>query len=379
MRVLFLALSNSVHTARWINQLSGQGWDIHLFPSIDIGLFHPELPAGVKTYRATSAGAWRPVRVLRKLLLRRDHFAHLCDVIRSVRPDIIHTMEIQHAGYLGLAAKRALGPDFPTWLVTNWGSDIYHFGKFPEHAPRIRETLASCDYYSCETQRDVRLGREFGFKGRVLPVFPNSGGFDLEKVRRLRSPAPPSQRRRKIMLKGYQGWAGRALVALEALEKCVELLSGYELCIYVPEIEAQARAFARRTGVKVKFLPWTTPHEEMLWHHGSSRVSIGLSISDAISTSLLEALIMGSFPIQSDTGGAAEWVEDGKTCLLVPPEDREAVARAVRRALVDDAFIDSAARSNIEMAERQLSSDRIAPMAREIYTSIAQERRLAYV
>jgi len=43
--ILFVAMSGSIHTARWINQLEGHGWDIHLFPSLDQGVVHPELRA----------------------------------------------------------------------------------------------------------------------------------------------------------------------------------------------------------------------------------------------------------------------------------------------------------------------------------------------
>ena len=367
-------MSNSVHTTRWIAQLRGEGHSLHLFPSIDIGLIHPELPPEVKTYRVSRAGASKIGRAFRKFFLPPAHLDHLCRLIKDLKPDVIHSMEIQHAGYLTLEVKKKLGGKFPPWLVTNWGSDIYHFGKFPEHAPRIRETLAACDYYSCETERDVKLGRDFGFTGKIMPVFPNSGGFDLEQVRRLRSPLPPSKRR-KIMLKGYQGWAGRALVGLQALEKCADLLAGYELCVYVSQVDEQARALGKRTGIKVTLLPWGTPHAEMLRHHGSARVSLGLSISDAISTSLLEAVIMGSFPVQSNTGGADEWLENGKTCLLVPPEDVDAVASALRRALTDGPLTDNGAAANIVMAEEKLSAERIAPMAKGVYALIARDRR----
>ena len=35
------------------------------------------------------------------------------------------------------------------------------------------------------------------------------------------------------MLKGYQGWAGRALVALEAMEACADVLKEYEIVVYL--------------------------------------------------------------------------------------------------------------------------------------------------
>ncbi len=42
MRILFVAMPNSVHVARWINQISDRGWDLHLFPSIDLFSSAPE-------------------------------------------------------------------------------------------------------------------------------------------------------------------------------------------------------------------------------------------------------------------------------------------------------------------------------------------------
>lgn len=86
-------------------------------------------------------------------------------------------MEIQHAGYSVHEVKQKLD-SFPPWIVTNWGSDIYLFGRLREHQKTIAQILDSCDYYSCECTRDIALARELGFKGNVLPVIPNSGGME---------------------------------------------------------------------------------------------------------------------------------------------------------------------------------------------------------
>ncbi len=43
MRILFVASSEGIHVARWINQLESQGWEIHLFPTIDGVVIHPDL------------------------------------------------------------------------------------------------------------------------------------------------------------------------------------------------------------------------------------------------------------------------------------------------------------------------------------------------
>jgi glycosyltransferase involved in cell wall biosynthesis len=94
----------------------------------------------------------------------------------------------------------------------------------------------------------------------------------------------------------------------------------------------------------------------MLRLHGRARVSIGLSISDAISTSLLEAMLMGSFPIQSHTACADEWLRHGEGGWLVHPEDPAAVADGLRRALTDDALVDRAADLNAAVARERLDA-----------------------
>jgi hypothetical protein len=281
-------------------------------------------------------------------------------------------MELQSAGYLTLDAKHRLGGKFPIWLVTNWGSDIYLFGRLPAHRERLKQLLAECDFYSCECQRDVALARGLQLKGEVLPVLPNSGGFDLETCTTLRNIETPSSRR-SIMLKGYQGWAGRALVGLRALERCADLLERYSVVIYsaTDEVRFAAELFEANTGVNIRILPDDTPHDDVLAHHARARVSIGLSIGDAISTSFLEAMAMGSLPIQSTTSCADEWAEDGKSALFVPPEDPEAVETALRRGLGDDALVDAAAAINWETVRMRLDIKVIQPQVVEMYRRVA--------
>lgn len=391
MKLLLVAMSDSIHTARWVKQLEGQGWEIHLFPSVDVGETHPEL-AGVTVYHSFYAGtdnqsrgnlyrgtkmpSQLAARAVRHLKAQRNgtyRERDLAALIKKIRPDIVHSLEIQHAGYLTLAAKKLLGGAFPKWIVTNWGSDIYLFGQLPEHAKKITEVLRHCDYYSCECQRDVGLAQKHGLTSPALPVFPNTGGFDLEKASKLRA-AGPTSKRKIIMLKGYQDWFGRALFGLKALEQAADILKGYEIVIYASHADSgvplAAELFSQRTGIPTRIIPRGTPNTEILKLHGQARLSLGVSISDAISTSLLEAMVMGSFPIQSNTACADEWIDDGKTGLLVPPEDTYAIEKAIRKAVGDDKLVDAAAGLNWQTAEMRLDQKVITPKVIEFYQTV---------
>jgi glycosyltransferase involved in cell wall biosynthesis len=239
-----------------------------------------------------------------------------------------------------------------------------------EHKQKVRAVLANCDYYSCECKRDIALAKELGLKGKVLPVFPNTGGFDLQKVSSLRTTDLPASRR-IILLKGYQNWAGRALVGLQALRYCLDLLENYSIAISVanPEVQIAAELFSQDTGIPVEIIP-PVSHDNMLHYYGRSRIFIGLSISDAISTSLLEAMVMGAFPIQSCTACADEWIEDGKSGFIVPPEDPHAIAEAICRALKDDGLVNQAAELNAKTARERLDNSLIQPQVVSMYQNI---------
>lgn len=64
---------------------------------------------------------------------------------------------------------------------------------------------------------------------------------------------------------------------------------------------------------------------------GQSIVYIGNNISDGIPNTVLEAMIMGAFPIQSNPGGAtAEIIEEGNNGFLIHnPEDIEEIKKLI--------------------------------------------------
>ncbi|MBA4369089.1 MAG: hypothetical protein C0403_15785 [Desulfobacterium sp.] len=395
MKLLLIGMADSIHVVKWINQINQEGWNIHLFPSIDICSVHPDM-SGVTVhhsfywardnrkkanlnFRGIPLPFYGLVLSFKGLLNRyipNYRAAKLGRLIKKLKPDIIHSIEIQHAGYLTLEAMKVYQQKLPPWIVTNYGSDIYLFGRLPEHKQKISEVLTTCDFYSCECKRDVELAKKMGFSGKILPVFPNSGGLDLKTISRFKQNGKTSDRR-NITIKGYQGWAGRALVGLRALERCADILSGYEINIILlapPEVIIAAALFQESTGITVNIIPEKSPHYDILKIHGSSRISIGLSISDAISTSLLEAMAMGSFPIQSWTACADEWIVDGETGFLVHPNDPETVEKAIRKALTDDELVNQAAIINNKVIEERLDVLILKNKAIEFYKEVAKEK-----
>jgi glycosyltransferase involved in cell wall biosynthesis len=387
-RILFVGMVDAIHAVRWISQITDQDWEVFFFP-VERARLHPEfrdLTIFTPNIFSVKYPANNKVRLLPWVNLfflleaKIPKFLGvpapglvekaLQWVVQTWKPDLVHSLEFQKAGYLTLAVKQKMGSQFPRWIATNWGSDIALFGKFPEHREKIQSILAECDYYSAECQRDVDLAKELGFNKKILPVLPNAGGYNLEEIGTYRQTGAISSRK-VILLKGYQGWAGRGLAGLRALTLCAGILKGFRVLIFAasPEVVLAARVFAIETGIPAEIIPYGS-HEEMLRLHGQARIYIGLSIVDGISTSMLEALVMGAFPIQSCTACADEWIVDGETGFIVPPEDPQVIAQAIRTALTNDKLVDGAAEKNSALAQKRLERGIIKTKVVEMYKEI---------
>lgn len=394
-KILFVCMTESVHAMRWLRQITPLGYELHVFPSSGLGI-HPDLSNVTVHYLLGAprqdhgihcrpllwpfpSGAWRVNRWRRNDLLSREYrdpslrVRKLADTIRQLKPDLIHTLETQHAGYLALEARRRLGGRFPTWLHTPWGSDLFLFGRLAAHEPRIREVMSAVDAYHPKSSRDADLARHYGFQGTIFPVIAGNGGFDVEYVSHMRNTLPPSKRM-TIHVKGYSGWAGRALFALRALRDMGDRLRGVSVRVTSasPDVELAAELMKREQAMDIEVVP-TVAHGEMLSLLGESRLSLGASISDGVPNSMLEAMAMGAFPIESLGSCANEWIEDGRTGLVVDPEDTVAIGLAVRRALDDDRMVDAAAQKNWLVIRDRLDSKAILELARDMYDRVLKE------
>jgi len=393
LRILFVAYGSSSHTARWIAQLESQNWDIHLFP-VDEYYLYPDLRQ-ITVHRlfrynpelidksVRQQTLWWPFRRGRERLRKTvDRFskdrlidsARLARAIASIKPDIVHSMDIK-GGLLTLAAHEILNGSFPKWIHSSWGSDLFYFGRQDEYRERMKACLSACDFLAADCQRELDLAPEFGFKNEMLGVFPGAGGFEIDEMRRFRHPGPTSQRR-IIALKGRHGvLGGRALFAIKALEICAADLRDYEVIMYMPQgdeiVPHALRYVSFATGLRAKVFAEHRPYEEILSMIGSARIAIGLGMTDGTPHAMLEAMVMGAFPIQSNTADTRGWIEDGKNGLLVPPEDAEAIAAAIRQAISDDRLVDEADRINGQLTRERLDRSVVVPKVIAAYRRVA--------
>jgi hypothetical protein len=177
-------------------------------------------------------------------------------------------------------------------------------------------------------------------------VIPASGGADVAALA-ARAPVPPSQRR-KLLVKGYHNWSGRALLALSALALASRALRDYriEVSLFSGPVIAWTERLRQEFGLDIAISAYLPEHSHAIDRLAEARAVLGVGISDGISTTLLEAMAVGTLPIQSSTACADEWLEHGRSGFVVSPYDTEQIADAVVRAVTDDALVDQAAEIN---------------------------------
>jgi hypothetical protein len=380
IRVLAVGMVDSPHFVHWLRQFKDSDIDFYVFPSTPNRRVHIELLdlAGDKSSKcrvtiATNVCRYSLVIWLADVLLRGlVRSSLLRSYIRQTNPGIVHALEMQHSGYLASAALSHLKSQ-PRLMVANWGSDIYWFQHKKRHRKKLITLLSRADAYSAECHRDVTLANDLGFKGQILPVVPNAGGIDIRATSMIARAVPTSQRM-LILIKGYTNFVGRAQRILSELPNIRHEISDFKIVVYSATLRARMIVWYLRNfrGVdNILAIPKRRlTHSEMLNMFSIARIYVGFSLSDGISTSMLEAMALGCYPIQTCTACANEWVERGSHISVVSPENPSQVTSEIVRIIKLAARVDSLTETNRLVVESHADSEIISRNLAYVYESV---------
>jgi hypothetical protein len=369
---------DSIHAGRWLSQFTDQDIDFTLFPSKKFKKIHPRLAALLGSNEGATFSIAHPVKMSKilgyldflffvqfpKIFRKNLRAQYLRKISTENKYDFVHALEIQGAGYL--CDEAITKKDFK-FILTNWGSDIFYFQHLPEHLPRIKSVLAKADLYSAECQRDYKLAINLGFKGDQLPCIPNGGGLVTGEPMTI---GIPTSIRRNIVIKTYGGMFGRGGLAITAVCKVLEahpVLTAYFYSV-TEDLLDQVLELKTKFGDRVTYSTLRKPisHRQLEDIFSNSRIYIGCSISDGISTSFLEALTKGVYPIQTNTSCAGEWIDNGAVASLINL-DIDQLSEALNLAVTDNTVVDFAAKKNLSVANNLLATTKITPIAQQFY------------
>jgi hypothetical protein len=354
MKILFVAMQY-IHSARWINQLKDSHHEIYLFDCLDRPI-HEDL----QWTNCTTNWSQRKIKPLKGETFLKKHFPSfnekiqpllkvtasekLQELIQEIQPDIVHSMELQSESYPLIQVRKKINFN---WICSTWGSGIYHFYQESFHKKRIDTLLSQIDYLFTDNLRDISLAKKYGFNGKALGSFPGGGGFLVNE-----SFIQPLKNRNLILVKGYHHWAGRALNALKGLENNLDLIKNYQIHVYAahPNVIAEIERLQNKHNLTISYTARGIEgsHDSLLQKFGQARIAIGINVTDGIPNTLLEAMIYGAFPIQTNPGKVSEeYVTHQKNGWLV--EDAESIqeiTEAIKQGLTNEALVSEAFKFN---------------------------------
>ncbi|RMF60946.1 MAG: glycosyltransferase family 1 protein [Calditrichaeota bacterium] len=126
--------------------------------------------------------------------------------------------------------------------------------------------------------------------------------------------------------------------------------------------EEHIRALTKKLGLmeRVHFLGYQQNIYPIL---GTMDIIVQPSLWEGLSLTLLEAMGMGRAIVATETEGNTDLLEDGKTALLVPPKDIEALAQAMEKLVVSQEM-----RQQIGNAAREYfrATNNLADMSKKV-------------
>jgi len=357
MKILLLSM-HSIHATRWIENLKESGYELYWFDITGKGKIQTlEEVTQITNWKRRKVPYIKGEYWLSKKFPKLYHFIRpylevtedeaLEENIKNIQPDLVQSFEMQTCSYP--IVKTMLKFQKIKWLYNCWGNDIFYYQNIPSHKKQINQVLSRVNYMTADCKRDSILANQNGFKGEFLDVIPGGGGYDLTYFENYKK---PFEERKIIIVKGYHHLFGRALNVVKALEEIKDDLQQFSVVVfgahkvvedYVNNKKLPFQVYDRN-GLK---------QEEVLQLMGQSAIYVGNNISDGMPNTLLEAMIMGAFPIQSNPGGATSEIinESNNGFLIQNPEDIKEIKNLILKAIQNQECIASASMKNYKLAK----------------------------
>ncbi|MDP2778640.1 MAG: glycosyltransferase family 4 protein, partial [Anaerolineales bacterium] len=272
-------------------------------------------------------------------------------------------------GGLDTPFAKALRATRPPLIVSIWGNDFtLHAPSTPLMRYYTRLTMSKVNAFHADTERDVRLAREWGLsEGKAALVVPGNGGVRSDVFYQ---PKKPVKNPVIINPRGV-----RPYVRNDSFFKAIPLVlakrSDARFVCSSMQGEAQVLQWIRELKIEhaVYLLPLVS-HTEMGEIFRGAQIVVSPSIHDGTPNSLLEGMACGCFPVAGDLESIREWITHGQNGLLVNPNDPQSIADAIVLGLEREDLRQDAAGLNAKMittrAEYGVNMKRVGEFYEEV-------------
>ncbi len=302
------------------------------------------------------------------LTIRRAS-ARLRRLIQDIKPDIVHALRIPYEGMLASDAYA----DVPL-IVSVWGNDFtLHAGANGLMAHYTGWTMQVADALHADCQRDIRLGKEWGFDaGKPTLVIPGNGGVRTDIFHEAeRATEEPTV----INPRGFRTYI-RNDTFFQAIPKVLAQRPDAKFLCLAMAGEPTALNWVQRLGIEryVELLP-AIDHEAMGDVLRRGQIIVSMGTHDGTPNTLLEGMACGCLPVAGDLESIREWIRQGKNGLLVDPRDPDALAAAILDGLENKNLRQQAAGINTGIILERAEYSRCMAAAERFYERVLSARQ----
>ncbi|GAA3621256.1 glycosyltransferase [Flavivirga jejuensis] len=382
MKILMVAIPNH-HFFQWVNQLKESGHDVYWFDITDGG---PEVErinwvTQIKGWKLKQDYIFRSsikkhapkLYAFFQKINERDTSQVFEKTVGDIKPDIVHCFEMKLSG---LPILDVMERNTIPLIYSSWGSDMFYFEEMGVIKKQVQQFFKRTNYLITDCKRDYNISKNNGFNSTFLGVYPGNGGLKIND-----SKIKDINKRNCILIKGYDDGVGQAVKVLQAIELLQDtILNNKQIVIYSAD-ESVLNFINNSTKLKVLNI---TVHERsqfidnqlILEYMGKSCIHIANSISDGMPNALLEAMAMGSFPIQSNPGGVSEEIitHHQNGLLINDPLDINEISRLIKLALNDLELRKKAQDFNVKFINKHYNRGILQPQIVNIYENIAKTK-----
>ena len=413
-RILFVGWPESSHTHSWIDLLDGIGFDVRLFalpqaiPPAEwkIVTYMTALVPSAKVDPKTRCKVYlrtNPVTpfiwlwdrtfnylsgvdsaFVHKWLVETSNFFQseiveksLARVIDCWQPDIVHTLGFEPASYLYHVAKKYIRTNKkPLWVAqVRGGPDFALYRFLPGWLKKIGNVLKDCDQFIADNNENYQLAQTMGLqpeKISSLGSVPGTGGIDVAALSKTWEGLPSRRERVIVWPKAYEAPSSKALPVLEALKLAWDKIKPCRIqMLWV--VQSEIRMWLQTLPVEIRESCQVydrMPREFVLSLLPKARVMLAPSLTDGVPNTMMEAMACGAFPIVSPLSTITPVVEDEKNVLFARNLYPHELAKAIERAMADDALVDSAAETNLGLIKRIADRDKVRVRVNNYYKAL---------
>lgn len=367
------------HFFQWTSQLKKSGYEVYWFDVTD-GAGFVEKINWVKQFNGWKLKWNYPFRYkIKKHFTKLHSFLEKVTVnktetvfesiIKQIQPDIVHCFEMQLAG---LPILSVMNNNKIPLVYSSWGSDMCYYENLDVINVEAKSFLERVDYLITDCHRDFKITQKLGFKNNFLGVFPGNGGIAIET-----SYIQSINNRKTICIKGYDDGVGKAVLVLKAIE-FIQLDNTIDFLIFsadeVVENYIKNSDYFKLKKVAIISRNSFLPNKFLLQKMGSCLIYIGNSSSDGMPNSLLEAMGMGVFPIQSNPGSVTEEVVTNNIngYLIENPNDISEIANHIMNAVQNETLLENSKNYNTKLIAEKYNRNQLKDKIVSLYQTILQ-------